>query len=166
MSQQRRQKQSPIKTGSYPPSPSLPLIRLTSTLWMVSYQKLNGKPYQSANSTQPKVGRKELLYCLTDNRPGSITTSQVWPRLLARTRRITCNVFFLESRESDTHLFQFYGSKILLYISSMLAFRQAMFQKALDKDKLYERLGSVPTVVADSLLSRFAEMARGSSRYF
>ncbi|KAF8804406.1 RNA polymerase I associated factor, A49-like protein [Phlegmacium glaucopus] len=55
--------------------------------------------------------------------------------------------------------------KILLYISSMLAFRQATFQKTLEKDKLYERLGSVPGIVVDSLLSRFAEMARGSSSY-
>jgi len=46
----------------------------------------------------------------------------------------------------------------------MLAFRQA-FQTAFEKDKLYERLGSVPTIVVDSLLSRFAEMARGSTSY-
>ena len=48
----------------------------------------------------------------------------------------------------------------------MLAFRQATFQKVLEKDKLYDRLGSVPSIVVDSLLSRFAEMARGSTKYF
>lgn len=67
--------------------------------------------------------------------------------------------------ELDTHSFPFYNSKILLYISSMLAFRQT-FQRTLEKDKLYEKLWSVPSIVVDSLLSRFAEMARGSSRYF
>ena len=47
----------------------------------------------------------------------------------------------------------------------MLAFRQA-FQTTFEKDELYERLGTVPTIVVDSLLSRFGEMARGSTRYF
>ncbi|KAF8966904.1 RNA polymerase I associated factor, A49-like protein [Flammula alnicola] len=55
--------------------------------------------------------------------------------------------------------------KILLYISAMLAFRQASFSKTLEKEKLYERLGAVPSIVIDSLLSRFAETARGSSTY-
>jgi DNA-directed RNA polymerase I subunit RPA49 len=54
--------------------------------------------------------------------------------------------------------------KILLYISAMLAFRQATFTKSLDKEKLYERLEAVPNIVVDSLLSRFAEIPRGSSR--
>ncbi|PPQ90265.1 hypothetical protein CVT25_013090 [Psilocybe cyanescens] len=55
--------------------------------------------------------------------------------------------------------------KILLYISAMLAFRQATFQKTIDKEKLYERLSSVPGIVVDGLLSRFTEVARGSSSY-
>jgi len=54
--------------------------------------------------------------------------------------------------------------KILLYISAMLAFRQATFTKSLDKEKLYERLEAVPNIVVDGLLSRFAEIPRGSSR--
>ena len=54
--------------------------------------------------------------------------------------------------------------KILLYISAMLAFRQASFSKSLDKEKLCERLEAVPNIVADGLLSRFAEIPRGSSR--
>ena len=71
---------------------------------------------------------------------------------------------FLESMESDTYLFIF-NSKILIYIASMLAFRE-VFQNALEKNKVHERLGAVPTIIVDGLLSRFAEMARGSSRYF
>ncbi|CAA7262088.1 unnamed protein product [Cyclocybe aegerita] len=55
--------------------------------------------------------------------------------------------------------------KILLYISAMLSFRQATFLKGLDRDNLYERLAAVPTIVVDSLLSRFAETARASSSY-
>lgn len=54
--------------------------------------------------------------------------------------------------------------KILLYISAMLAFRQATFARSLDKEKLYERLEAVPNIVVDGLLSRFAETPRGSSR--
>ncbi|KAF5314385.1 hypothetical protein D9619_011794 [Psilocybe cf. subviscida] len=55
--------------------------------------------------------------------------------------------------------------KILLYISAMLAFRQATFAKSLEKEKLYERLSAVPSTVVDSLLQRFAEVARGSSTF-
>ncbi|KAF8154095.1 RNA polymerase I associated factor, A49-like protein [Crassisporium funariophilum] len=55
--------------------------------------------------------------------------------------------------------------KILLYISAMLAFRQAASSKALEKDKLYERLAGIPAIVVDSFLSRFAEMPRGSTSY-
>ncbi|KAF8176301.1 Rpa49 subunit specific to nuclear RNA polymerase I [Pholiota molesta] len=55
--------------------------------------------------------------------------------------------------------------KILLYISAMLAFRQACFARNLEKDKLYERLSAVPTIVVDSLLARFTETARGSSTF-
>ncbi|KAF9480293.1 RNA polymerase I associated factor, A49-like protein [Pholiota conissans] len=55
--------------------------------------------------------------------------------------------------------------KIILYISTMLAFRQACFGKTLEKDKLYERLSVVPTIVVDSLFSRFTETARGSSAF-
>lgn len=54
--------------------------------------------------------------------------------------------------------------RILLYISTMLAFRN-VFYTTFEKDMLYERLGSVPSIIVDSLLSRFAEMARGSSSY-
>ncbi|KAJ2934752.1 hypothetical protein H1R20_g2332, partial [Candolleomyces eurysporus] len=48
--------------------------------------------------------------------------------------------------------------KILLYISGMLAFRQATFKKDIEKDRIYERLAPLPTIVADSLLSRFTEL--------
>jgi DNA-directed RNA polymerase I subunit RPA49 len=66
--------------------------------------------------------------------------------------------------ESDTDSFIF-NSKILIYIASMLAFRE-VFQNALEKNKVHERLVAVPSIIVDGLLSRFAEMARGSSRYF
>ncbi|KJA17181.1 hypothetical protein HYPSUDRAFT_146886 [Hypholoma sublateritium FD-334 SS-4] len=55
--------------------------------------------------------------------------------------------------------------KIILYISAMLAFRQACFGKTIEKEKLYERLSAVPSIVADGLLSRFTETARGSTSY-
>jgi len=56
-----------------------------------------------------------------------------------------------------------FHSKTLLYISAMLAFRQAGLKNTLNKEKLYEQLATVPGIVVDSLLSRFAEMPRDSS---
>ena len=56
-----------------------------------------------------------------------------------------------------------YRSKILLYISAMLAFRQAARNPVI-KEKLSKRLSMVPTIIIDSLLFRFAEMPRGSSK--
>ncbi|KAF9468311.1 RNA polymerase I associated factor, A49-like protein [Collybia nuda] len=57
--------------------------------------------------------------------------------------------------------------KILLYISAMLAFRQVMERnkKGIDKDKMIEKLSSVPGIVIDSLLSRFTEVARDSTSH-
>ena len=54
--------------------------------------------------------------------------------------------------------------KILLYISAMLAFRQVAQQKSLEKEKVSERLGAVPGVTVESLITRFTETVRGSSR--
>jgi DNA-directed RNA polymerase I subunit RPA49 len=62
------------------------------------------------------------------------------------------------------HLTSIFYSKILLYISAMLAFRQAGLKNSLNKEKLYEQLSTVPGIVVDSLLSRFAEMPRDSSK--
>lgn len=45
----------------------------------------------------------------------------------------------------------------------MLAFRQATNFKEVDKDKLYDKLSLLPTIVVDSLLSRFTEVPRGST---
>ena len=53
--------------------------------------------------------------------------------------------------------------KILLYISAMLAFRQAASRKDISKDQIQEKLSPLPSIIADSLLSRFAEIARGSN---
>ncbi|TFK24889.1 Rpa49 subunit specific to nuclear RNA polymerase I [Coprinopsis marcescibilis] len=55
--------------------------------------------------------------------------------------------------------------KILLYISGMLAFRQASSRKEISKDQIQEKLSSLPSIVADSLLSRFTEVPRGSTTY-
>jgi DNA-directed RNA polymerase I subunit RPA49 len=44
----------------------------------------------------------------------------------------------------------------------MLAFRQATFKKDIEKDRIYEKLAPLPTIVADSLLSRFTEVPRGT----
>ncbi|KAF9526022.1 Rpa49 subunit specific to nuclear RNA polymerase I [Crepidotus variabilis] len=57
------------------------------------------------------------------------------------------------------------NTKILLYISAMLAFRKATEFKKIEKEKVYERLSGVPGIVIDSLLSRFTETSRGSSSY-
>ncbi|PPQ98682.1 hypothetical protein CVT24_003309 [Panaeolus cyanescens] len=54
--------------------------------------------------------------------------------------------------------------KILLYISALLAFRQAGF-KPIDKEKLYERLSAVPSITVDSFLNRFAEQPRGQTSF-
>lgn len=45
----------------------------------------------------------------------------------------------------------------------MLAFRQAASRKDISKDQIYEKLAPLPSIVADSLLSRFTEVARGSA---
>jgi DNA-directed RNA polymerase I subunit RPA49 len=55
--------------------------------------------------------------------------------------------------------------KLLLYISGMLAFRQAVQRKDVDKEKIYEKLQPLPSIVADGLLARFTEQARGSTTY-
>jgi DNA-directed RNA polymerase I subunit RPA49 len=60
----------------------------------------------------------------------------------------------------DCHL----NSKILFYISAMFALRQALLSKNFDKEKLFERMSSVPGIIVDNMLSRFAETPRNSSR--
>ncbi|TCD67122.1 DNA-directed RNA polymerase I subunit rpa49 [Steccherinum ochraceum] len=52
--------------------------------------------------------------------------------------------------------------KILYYVSVMLAFKQ--FSRSLEKDKLPERLKTVPSIVIDGLFSRFTETARESTQ--
>ncbi|KAH7920228.1 RNA polymerase I associated factor, A49-like protein [Leucogyrophana mollusca] len=52
--------------------------------------------------------------------------------------------------------------KLLFYISSMLAFRNATFKK-FDKASVQEKLAGVPGAVVDGLLARFTETARGST---
>ncbi|KAH7907255.1 Rpa49 subunit specific to nuclear RNA polymerase I [Hygrophoropsis aurantiaca] len=52
--------------------------------------------------------------------------------------------------------------KMLLYISSIFAFRSATFKK-IEKTAIQEKLSAVPSVVIDGLLSRFTETARGST---
>lgn len=47
----------------------------------------------------------------------------------------------------------------------MLAFRQAVSRKDIDRDILSEKMTGVPTVVVDSLLSRFTETSRGSTKW-
>jgi len=57
--------------------------------------------------------------------------------------------------------------KILLYISAMFAFRRFLQQnrKAIEKDKLHEAMPSVPSIIIDSLTSRFTEIARDSTTH-
>lgn len=54
--------------------------------------------------------------------------------------------------------------KILLYISYMMVFRKLATQSNLGKISLQEKLGSMPSAIADGLLSRFTENARSSSK--
>lgn len=53
-------------------------------------------------------------------------------------------------------------SKILLYISAVMAFRNATFHEV-KRSSIEERLLGVPSVVIDGLLSRFTETSRGST---
>jgi DNA-directed RNA polymerase I subunit RPA49 len=46
----------------------------------------------------------------------------------------------------------------------MLGFRQALLRKDFDKDYLYEKFSGVPSIVLDSLVSRFTEVSRGSTK--
>lgn len=46
----------------------------------------------------------------------------------------------------------------------MLAFRQAVSRKDTDKDTLGEKMIGVPSIVVDSLFSRFTEVPRGSTK--
>jgi hypothetical protein len=45
----------------------------------------------------------------------------------------------------------------------MLAFRQASNRKDISKEQIHDKLALMPSVVADSLLSRFTEVVRGSA---
>ncbi|KAI6142407.1 RNA polymerase I associated factor, A49-like protein [Pisolithus tinctorius] len=54
--------------------------------------------------------------------------------------------------------------KILQYIAYMMLFRQLAIQSNLGKVSLQDKLTSMPSVVADGLLSRFTESARTSSK--
>ncbi|KAI6148088.1 Rpa49 subunit specific to nuclear RNA polymerase I [Pisolithus tinctorius] len=56
------------------------------------------------------------------------------------------------------------SAKILQYIAYMMLFWQLAIQSNLGKVSLQEKLTSMPSVVADGLLSRFTESARTSSK--
>jgi DNA-directed RNA polymerase I subunit RPA49 len=53
--------------------------------------------------------------------------------------------------------------KILYYISTMLAFRNATSRK-FERSTVEERLSGVPSIVIDGLFSRFTESSRGSTK--
>ncbi|KAF5376047.1 hypothetical protein D9615_007665 [Tricholomella constricta] len=56
--------------------------------------------------------------------------------------------------------------KIVLYVSTMLAFRRSTEHgKGVTRDELSEKLPGVPGVVLDGLLARFTETSRGSTRH-
>ncbi|KAF8225355.1 Rpa49 subunit specific to nuclear RNA polymerase I [Tricholoma matsutake] len=57
--------------------------------------------------------------------------------------------------------------KILLYISAMLAFRRFLQKnrKAIEKDKIHEAMSGVPSIIVDSLVSRFTEGIRDSTNH-
>ena len=53
-------------------------------------------------------------------------------------------------------------SKILMYISIMMAFRNLTTRK-FDKSNVYEKLSAVPSIIIDGLVSRFTETPRAST---
>ncbi|KAF8999769.1 Rpa49 subunit specific to nuclear RNA polymerase I [Cyathus striatus] len=53
--------------------------------------------------------------------------------------------------------------KILLYVSAMFAFREIIGRRQITKEDVHKNLSGVPSIVIDSLISRFTEMARDSS---
>lgn len=53
-------------------------------------------------------------------------------------------------------------SKILMYISIMMSFRNLTSRK-FDKSTVYKKLSAVPSIIIDGLLSRFTETPRGST---
>ena len=57
-----------------------------------------------------------------------------------------------------------YFRKTLLYISTMFAFKMAS-RLVSKKDELLTRMGDVPGIVVDGLLSRFTETARSTNTY-
>lgn len=46
----------------------------------------------------------------------------------------------------------------------MFAFRHAI-GKRVEKEKVYEKLAGVPGIIVESLLARFTELPRGSTRF-
>ncbi|KXN83994.1 DNA-directed RNA polymerase I subunit rpa49 [Leucoagaricus sp. SymC.cos] len=55
--------------------------------------------------------------------------------------------------------------KLLLYISTLFAFRNAIEKRDINTDQIRERLTTMPGIVVDGLLSRFTEKARGSTSH-
>ncbi|KIM29209.1 hypothetical protein M408DRAFT_120522 [Serendipita vermifera MAFF 305830] len=53
--------------------------------------------------------------------------------------------------------------KMLYYISAMFLFRKIVF-KSVERSELRDKLQTLPEVIADSLISRFTETTRGSTR--
>lgn len=56
---------------------------------------------------------------------------------------------------------RFLYSKVLQYVSCMMLFR-SLASRNLEREVLLEKLSAIPSIVAESLLSRFTETARGS----
>lgn len=55
-------------------------------------------------------------------------------------------------------------SKVLYYISTMMAFRKNS-RSVSDKDALQQRLSGVPPIIIDGLISRFTEKERSTNKY-
>ena len=54
--------------------------------------------------------------------------------------------------------------KVLFYISCMFAFRRVV-SRARDRKVLHEKMPMVPDKIVDSLIARFTETTRGSTKY-
>ncbi|KAF9451334.1 Rpa49 subunit specific to nuclear RNA polymerase I [Macrolepiota fuliginosa MF-IS2] len=55
--------------------------------------------------------------------------------------------------------------KLLLYISALFTFRNAIERRDFSADQIRERLAALPGIVVDGLLSRFTEKARSSTSH-
>ncbi|KAJ3478951.1 hypothetical protein NLI96_g9400 [Meripilus lineatus] len=118
------------------------------------------------------AGSPHLVYALEDIVPkAELDSISISPFKAAKTEQERRNLLpFSRSNWISHHLGLVFSApkvnkkdlQILVYISTMIAFKQAS-RTIKDKTALQERLKGVPGVVVDGLVSRFTESARESN---